>query len=112
MKVQMIAANTVALACAMGRCIDNVKPEAEVVGDQRTGLQVTWPRNGVGEYVTIAELMSETTESDGRRRAIALAIQAYIWIRCSVNRRVAAPHLLPVRIQTEITSSNVKDDVS
>ncbi|HYZ22194.1 MAG TPA: hypothetical protein VE690_08565 [Rhodopila sp.] len=56
--------------------MDNVKPEAEIVADQRTELQVTWSGNGVGEYATIAELMSEATESDGRRRAMVLAIQA------------------------------------
>src|ERR1700722_17325739 len=51
---------------------------------QRTEPQITWPRNSVGEYTTIAELMSEATATDRPRGAIAFAIQADIWIRYAV----------------------------
>jgi hypothetical protein len=74
--------------------------------------QLSWPRSRFGDCATITELMSEATESDGQRRAMALAIQAYIWIRYAVNRRVAIPHSLPASVRAEITSNNVNDDVS
>jgi hypothetical protein len=61
MNVQMIGATAIALACAIGRNLDKAKPEAGRVADQRTELQVTWPRNGAGDYATIAELMSKAT---------------------------------------------------
>jgi hypothetical protein len=81
MRVQTIGATAVALGCGMGRYLDNVKPEVEMVADQQTELQVTWPRNGAGECAAVAELVSEATEFDGQRRRQALAIQAYIgWL--------------------------------
>jgi hypothetical protein len=61
MKVQMIGATDIALACAIGRHLDKVKPQAGMVADQRTELQITWPRNGAGDYATIVELMHEAT---------------------------------------------------
>jgi hypothetical protein len=61
MNVQMIGASVIAWACATRRYPDNVKPEPEIVADQRTELKVTWPRNGAGDHMTIAELLSEAT---------------------------------------------------
>jgi hypothetical protein len=55
-----------------------VKAEAETVAGPGTEPQITWPRNSVGEYTTIAALMSEATETDRQRCAITLAIQAYV----------------------------------
>jgi hypothetical protein len=75
MKVQTTGATADALARTTGGCLDNVKAEAETVAGPRTEPQITWPRNSVGEYTTIAELMSEATETDRQRCAIALAIQ-------------------------------------
>ena len=71
----MTSATANALARTTGGCLDNVKAEAETVAGPRTEPQITWPRNSVGEYTTIAELMSEATETDRQRCAIALAIQ-------------------------------------
>jgi hypothetical protein len=76
MKVQMTSATANALARTTGGCPNNVKAEAETVAGPRTERQITWPRNSVGEHTTIAELMSETTETDRQRCALALAIQA------------------------------------
>jgi hypothetical protein len=75
MKVQMTSATADALARTTGGRLDNVKAEAETVAGPRTELQITWPRNRVGESTSIAELMSEATETDRQRYAIALAIQ-------------------------------------
>ena len=94
MKVQMTSAIANALARTTGGCLDNVKAEAETVAGPRTEPQIRWPRNSVGEYTTIAELMSEATETHRRLCAEVLAIQAYIWIRHAVNRRAAIPHSL------------------
>ena len=94
MKVKMTSATANALARTTGVSLDNVKAEAETVAGPRTEPQITWPRNSVGEYTTIAELMSEATETDRQRCAIALAIQAYIRIRYAVSRRAAILHSL------------------
>src|ERR1700733_1976098 len=94
MKVQMTSATANALARATGGCLDNVKAEGETLAGPRTEPQIRWPRNGVGEYTTIAELMSEATEN----RPPALRP----WPRDSGlyldqargNRRAAIPHSL------------------
>ena len=80
----MTSATANALARTTGGCLDNVKAEAETVAGPRTEPQITWPRNSVGEYTTIAELMSEATATDRPRGAIAFAIQADIWIGYAV----------------------------
>jgi hypothetical protein len=56
MKVEMIG--TADLACTMRRHLSNANPESEFIADHRAEPQVTWPRNSVGEYATIAELIS------------------------------------------------------
>jgi hypothetical protein len=67
--------------------IDIVKAEAETVAGPRTEPQIAWPRNSAGEYTTIDAQMSETTEIDRQRCAIALAIQGQViasgqaWLR-------------------------------
>jgi hypothetical protein len=67
MKVPMTSATANALARTIGGCLDDVKAEAETVAGLRTKPQITWPRNSVGEYTTIAELMSGAAETNRRR---------------------------------------------